>query len=92
MARIYQTPVMGEAHLRVAIVHERGQADLLVHRESSWGLAHGDGRWFITRDKQDATAWVFFTSQGMAQINICFVNNRGAAGWQKPSQYRGRFG
>lgn len=92
MARIYQTPVMGEAHLRVAIVNDRGQADLLVHQEDSWGLAHGDERWYVTRDKQDATVWVFFTSQGMAQLNICFVDNRSEAGWQKPSRYRGDFG
>ena len=92
MARIYQTPVMGEAHIRVAIVNSRSEADLLVYRDSSWGMAHGDGRWYITRDKQDATAWVFFTSQGMAQLNICFVDNMGEAGWQGPSRFRGKFG
>jgi hypothetical protein len=92
MARIYQTSLMGEAHIRVALVHDRGEADLLVHRVSSWGLAHGDARWFITRDKQDATAWVFFTSRGFAQVNICFVDTLGEAGWQRPSRYRGRFG
>ena len=92
MARIYQTPVMGEAHLRVAIVESRGEADLLVYRDNSWGMAHGDARWYITRDKQDATVWVFFTSQGMAQVCIYFVNSQGEAGWQKESRFRGRFG
>lgn len=82
MARIYQTSVMGEAHVRVALV-DRGQADLLVHRVASWGLAHGPGRWFITRNKQDATVWAFFTSQGMANLNICFVDSYGEAGWQR---------
>lgn len=91
MARIYQTPGMGEAHIRVAIVPDPGAADLLVHRVSSWGLAHGDEHWFITRNKQDATAWVFFTSPGFAQLKVCFVDNYSEAGWQRPSRFRGRF-
>jgi hypothetical protein len=81
---------MGEAHIRVAIV-SRGDADLLVHRVSSWGSANGDARWFITRDKQDADCWIFFTSPGMAEVKICFVDSLGEAGWQKESRYKGRF-
>jgi len=91
VARIYQTTEMGEAHLRISIVSHR-EADLLVHRENSSGLAQGDAHWYITRDKQVATAWVFFTSHSMAQVSICFVDSRGEAGWQRPSPYRGRFG
>ncbi|BEV02818.1 DUF6150 family protein [Chryseobacterium gambrini] len=90
MARIYQTTYMGEAHIRVAIV-SRGDADLLVHRVSSWGSAKGDARWFITRDKQDASCWIFVTSLGMADLKICFVDSQGEAGWQKESRYKGRF-
>ena len=92
MARIYQTATMGEAQIRVALVQDRGTADLLVHRVNSWGLAHGDALWYITRDKQDATVWLFFTSQGMAEINICFVDNYSEAGWQKPHRCKGRLG
>jgi hypothetical protein len=92
MARIYQTSSMGEAHVRVAIVADRGMADLLVHRVSSWGLARGDAHWFVTRNKQDASALVYFTSAGFAQVNIHFVDRASEAGWQKPSAYRGRFG
>lgn len=91
MARIYQTASMGEAHVRVAIVDSRGDADLLVYRASSWGTAYGDDRWFITRNKQDATAWVYFTSRGFAQVTVCFVHSQGEAGWQRPSRFRGRF-
>lgn len=95
MARIYQTTNMGEAKLRVALVSQ-GEADLLVHRVSSWGLAHGDALWYITRDKQEATAWLYFTSVGMAQIKICFVDSYGSAGWQDRGQdalrYRHRLG
>lgn len=92
MARIYQTTSMGEAHVRVAIVDNRGEADLLVYRASSWGTAYGDACWHITRNKQDATVWVFFTSRGFAQLKICFVDNRGEAGWLRPSRFQGRFG
>jgi hypothetical protein len=92
MARIYQTTVMGEAGIRIAIVGSRGEADLLVHRVGSWGLAHGDARWYITRDKQDATALVFFTSIGFSQLKVCFVDTLGEAGWQRPSRFRGRLG
>lgn len=83
---------MGEAHIKVALVQSRGDADLLVRRVGSWGLAHGDQYWFITRDKQDATCWVYFTSPGFAQVNICFVDSYSEAGWQTPSRFRGRFG
>ena len=41
MARIYQTATMGEAHLRGALVTNRGIADLLVNRVSSFDLAAG---------------------------------------------------
>lgn len=91
MARIYQASSMGEANIRVALV-EKGEADLLVHRVSSWGLAFGDARWFITPNKQDASCSLYFTSQGMAQVKICFVDTFGEAGWQRESRYKGRFG
>lgn len=74
---------MGGADVRVAIV-PRSNADLLVHRVSSWGLAQGDALWYLTRDRQDATSRVFFVSQGMAQLKICFVDSYGEAGWQVP--------
>lgn len=83
MAIVYQTTTLGDAQLRVALV-ERGSADLLVHRVSSFGLAHSDALWCITHDRQSATVIVCFTSQGMAQLKICFVDNYGEAGWQMP--------
>jgi hypothetical protein len=92
MARVYQASSMGEAQVRVALVSERGSADLLVHRVGSWGLAHGDTLWFITKDKQDATVWLFFTSIGMADVKVCFVDSYGEARWQKPHPCKGRFG
>jgi len=91
MAAIYQTPTMGEAHIRVAIVSDRGNADLLVCRVASFGLATGDANWFITKNKQDAKCWVYFSSVGMAQVKICFVNSFGETGWQTSHEFRGRF-
>jgi len=84
MARIYQTQTMGEADIRVALVSDRGQADLWVRRVSSWGLAHGDALWFITRNRFDATSWIYFCSIGMAQVLVCFVDDYGEAGWRDP--------
>lgn len=92
MARIYQTYNMGEAHVIAALVGHPGEADLCVHRVDSWGLAHGDARWFITRDKQDATVYVYFGSRGQARVRICFVDNYSEAGWRGPHPLRGRFG
>lgn len=92
MARIYQAASMGEAHIRVALVDNRGSADLLVHRVNSWGLARGDAFWYITKDKQDATVWLYFTSLGMAEVSICFVDNYSEAGWQTSHRCLGRFG
>ncbi|MCM2493866.1 DUF6150 family protein [Burkholderia glumae] len=91
MARIYQTNHMGEAHFRVNL-SDRGSADLLVRRVSSWGLAYGDAHWYITRDKQDAEVWLCFTSLGMAQFKVCFVDSYGEAGWQRSHPLQGRLG
>ena len=83
---------MGEAHVRIALVSDRGKADLLVHRVGSWGLANGDALWFITRDKQSANCWVYFTSEGMAQLKVCFVDSYGEAGWVTQNHpLKGRF-
>lgn len=92
MARIYQAATMGEATVRAAIVESRGEADLLVCRVGSWGMAHGDALWFITRNRHDATACVFFTSLGLANLKVCFVDGKNEAGWQRPSRLRGRLG
>ncbi|WP_428243266.1 DUF6150 family protein [Gynuella sp.] len=91
MARIFQTTVMGEAHFRVAIVDHPGQADLAVYRVSSWGEAHGDGLWYITRHKQDANLWLYFGSIGIAQFKVCFVSDRGQAGWLTRHHCRATF-
>ena len=91
MARVFQTASMGEAQVRVAIVRDRGEADLLVHRVGSWGLASGDALWYITRNKQDATVWIYPCSIGMAQVKVCFVDNYTEAGWQRPHPCKSRF-
>lgn len=91
MAVIYQAASMGEANIRAALV-SLGEADLLVYRVSSFGMARGDGLWFITRDQSEATASVFFASIGMADVKICFVDAMGAAGWQTAHRCKGRFG
>jgi len=92
VARVYQTASLGEAQIRIAIVDARGQADLLVHRVGSWGLARGDALWYITRDKQDATVWIHPCSLGMAEVRICFVDTYAEAGWVRSHPYQGRFG
>ncbi|UXY17259.1 DUF6150 family protein [Chitiniphilus purpureus] len=89
MACVYQAASPGEAQLRVAIVG-RGEADLLVRRVGSRGLARGEARWFITRDRQDAGLWIHFTSIGMAELKVCFVDADGEAGWVRPHRLQGR--
>ncbi|MDQ3288621.1 MAG: DUF6150 family protein [Pseudomonadota bacterium] len=91
MARVYQTEYMGEAHVRVAIVSGRGQADLLVRRVDSRGFAHGEGLWFITRDKQEASVWIHPCSIGMAEVKVCFVDTYAETGWVRPHRLQGRF-
>lgn len=92
MARIYQTFDYGEARIRAAVLSDRGDADLCVHRVSSWGLARGDALWYITRNKQDANLWVYFDTYGAAQLRICFVNTYAEAGWLRPHPLKGRLG
>lgn len=81
MTRIFQALSMGDAHLRAALVRDMGQADLLVHRVGSWGLARHGALWYITRRRQDAEVVVHFCSPGMAQLRICFVPSCAQAGW-----------
>jgi hypothetical protein len=83
---------MGEARIRAALVDDPGQADLCVHRVHSWGEAHGDALWYLTRDKQEADTWVYFGSIGMSEIKVCFVDNYSQAGWQRRHPLRGAFG
>lgn len=91
MAIIYQTTSLGDATLRVALV-DQGAADLLVYRTSTMGMAHGDALWFITRDRNIATARMCLTSQGFAEVKICFVDSQALTGWQRPHRLRGRIG
>ncbi|APA68715.1 DUF6150 family protein [Janthinobacterium sp. 1_2014MBL_MicDiv] len=81
MARIYHTSNMGEATVRVALV-ARDNAELLVHRPASLGMAHGDAMWFFIDDRKSASACVYFCSPGMAHLSICFVDRAADAGWQ----------
>lgn len=93
MARIYQTYEFGEAQLKIALVHSLGMAQLAVCRVNCWGMAQGDAFWFITRDLQEATVRVKFCSEGEADLLICFVSTRGAAGWrQEQHRWRNRLG
>lgn len=91
MAWVYQTATFGEAHIKAAIVDHPGQADLCVYLVSSCGLASGDAYWFVDKSKQSARTWVYFTAIGMAQIKICFVKDRGMAGWKNEHLLKGKF-
>lgn len=91
MAWIYQTATLGEARIRAALVDQPGEADLCVYLVSSLGLASGDAFWFVDPSKESARTWVYFTSRGMAQVKICFVKQRGFAGWNNEHSLRGKF-
>lgn len=92
MARVYQTYLQGDAHIRVALVDDPGMADLWVCQVSSWGMAAGDALWYVTTDRDQASVRVYFCSIGMAQVKIHFVASQGMAGWQHAHPLRGRFG
>jgi Family of unknown function (DUF6150) len=93
MAIIYKTQSTGDAHIRVAIVSERGKADLLVHRVANRGFANGAYLWFITRDKHEAQTWIYPCSEGMADLKVCFVALRSESGWVVPNhRLKARFG
>lgn len=92
MALIYQAGNQGDAQVRAALVDSPGAADLCVHRVLARGQARGDALWFITRDRDEASARVWFGSIGMSQVKICFVDSYGLAGWRRPHPLSGRFG
>ena len=81
MTIAYQTSVMQDADLRVALV-ERDEADLLVYRAHSAASATAAGRWFLTRRREDADCTVYVGPVGFAKIKICYVDSPAEAGWQ----------
>jgi hypothetical protein len=81
MAKVFVSDSMGMADVMVAVVRDRGRADLLVCRVDTYGAAGGAGLWFMTLSRQSANLTVFFCSEGMARLKICFVPTRGEAGW-----------
>ncbi len=91
MALIYQAASQGDAQVRAALVESPGMADLCVYRVPARGQAVGDALWYITRDRDMASARVWFGSIGMSQVRICFVASHGLAGWRRPHPLRGRF-
>lgn len=90
MASVYEEQSMGMANLRIALVHDRGRADLLACRVYSYGAAVGESLWFMTTSRQSADVIAFFCSEGFAQLKVCFVPTRGEAGWVQPHPLRGR--
>jgi Family of unknown function (DUF6150) len=85
MTRIYESPTPKDAQVRVALVTDKGQADLLVYRVQTWDSSHGGAFWFLTRSKQEAQVCVYFCSLGMAELKVCFVNSPSEAGWVNPT-------
>ncbi|GLU31280.1 DUF6150 family protein [Trinickia caryophylli] len=92
MARIYQAESMGMADVRIALVRDRARADLLACRVSSYGMATGDARWFITTDRAQATVTAYFCDEGSANLRVCFVSSLGEAGWLRLHRLQGRLG
>ena len=90
-AKIYQVSNPDEANIRVAIVRDRGMADLLVYRVSSRALALGDAVWFVTRDSADATVRLSFVSVDASEVKVYFVDTFREAGWVRPHRLRGSF-
>lgn len=84
MPSVFFSPTMGDADLRIALVPERGFADLWMCQVDSPGLAYRDAYWFVTTDRQMATTVVHLCSPGMAQLLVCRVPTRGEAGWRLP--------
>lgn len=54
-------------------------------------MAHGEGLWYTTRDKQEASVWIHLFGIGMAEVKVCFVDGYGEAGWVRPHRLQGRF-
>jgi Family of unknown function (DUF6150) len=89
MARIYQSPSMADADIRVAIVTDRSEADLLVHRVITRALASEEAHWYVTQDRTEAKTLIWVTSAGMAQLRICFVDSADEAGWVRSHPLQG---
>lgn len=90
MAKIYQTFDITEAQYKIYITSNKGEADLWVYNVSNRGLSRGDSHWYVTKNKEECTSKLFFSSRGMASLIVFFVNSQGEAGWQKEHKLRGR--
>lgn len=81
---IYQTPYMGEADRRVAIVNDPLSADVWIYRSAVRDPS--PYVWYIIRDREAAQASVYFTSIGFAQCLVYFVDRRSDAGQVRPNR------
>ncbi len=90
MAIIYQTYSIAEAHCKAYITQNKGEADLWVYNVGNRGLAYDNSLWYVTNNRSEATARVFFCSRGISQLIVYFVTNKSEAGWQKVHPMEGR--
>lgn len=90
MANVFQVWTRGEARFCVAIVDDPAMADLWVYRVHSVGMARRECDWFINPERENSQCWLYFGSQGEAQLKVHFVSSRGLAGWQKKHPLQGQ--
>lgn len=91
MAIVYQTCNRGEATVLVYITPNREEADLWVYSPPLVGQAHGDGLWYITKNRHQARQLCYFCARGMSQVTVFFVESLALAGWRRPHRLRGYF-
>lgn len=89
LARVFQTYNINEANIIAHITPVKGKADLCAMLMPSRGMAYGDERWYVTKNRGEASKIVYFGSQGQASLKVHFVKSLGDAGWQTQHRLKG---
>lgn len=93
MAHICEVDAPEKSDVVVAIVPYRGAADLLVCKVDVAGVAKAnDELWFFVDRYRTGVTRVYFTQhRNDAELLVCYVPYRGAAGWKRPHELKGTF-
>lgn len=79
---IYQSYSKADAELQVHVSDSPGTADLWVMSVGNIGQAYGEGAWYLSENRAQASTRIFLCPRSQAQLVVYFVNTLQEAGWQ----------
>jgi hypothetical protein len=93
MARVFNTTVERDAHLKVFLAAKATDADLLYYQVEREKDARGDVFWFFTENEKDAKTKLFWVDRERdADLRVFQVHKETEAAWRTSHKWRERLG